>query len=424
MALTPEGRYATALALASDVRRWLADEPVSAYPEPLPARALAYYGDFLKLRPGDRKVRGQTALILERLANIERMTSSSDSALVHYTQAEALYKKLVEESPSDETTGDGLAALLRDFAEALKMAGRPAEAFPRYALALELARARYDAKPGDGNRERTLASILNDYGLALGEAGRSEEGLPLCDEAVELFTRLNRRQPLQNPRLDPLLLLMSLVDRASLQREARMADHALRALQQAENVAGDRLAMRAHADDPNLRFYLATALCERGLILLEITGKPSEAEKAFGLSEGLLATLRKNDAEISFYRLKHAEALSGRGAARAALDSLDQAEADCRAAQALLEPVLQKSSKDTNAAGLLALTLSRRGRIAWERNDRDAAKKYWDDAIARCELAVKQPGGNRRAAKLLERIRAERIRAAGPAAQSAASSSP
>ena len=126
-------------------------------------------------------MRGQTALILERLANIERMTGSSDSALVHYAQAEALYKKLALESPSDETTGDGLAALERDFAEALKMAGRPAEAFPRYALALELARARHDAKPGDGNRERTLASILNDYGLALGEAGRPEEGLPLCD---------------------------------------------------------------------------------------------------------------------------------------------------------------------------------------------------------------------------------------------------
>ena len=151
-----------------------------------------------------------------------------------------------------------------------------------------------------------------------------------------------------------------------------------------------------------------------GLILLEITGKPREAEKAFGLSEGLLATLRKNDAEISFYRLKHAEALSRRGSARAALDSLDQAEADCRAAQALLEPVLQKSSNDTNAAGLLALTLTRRGRIAWARNDRDAAKKLWDDAIARCELAAKQPGGNPRAAKLLERIRAERTHG-GPA---------
>ena len=38
MAREPEGRYASALELAADVNRWLADEPVRAYPEPLPAR--------------------------------------------------------------------------------------------------------------------------------------------------------------------------------------------------------------------------------------------------------------------------------------------------------------------------------------------------------------------------------------------------
>ncbi len=282
MALTPEGRYATALGLASDVRRWLTDEPVSAYPEPLPARArrfirghrtmvaaglvllvsavvglaindqivrrerdraerardraliaegvavkarndaevarqeeataraladthsafarkavdemfiyvaedrfprvpgvvlmrkeivqraLAYYRDFLKLRPHDREVRRKTALILERLANIERMTNGFDSAFGHYAEAETLYKRLFEEFPNDETVGDGLAALERDFAEALRMNWRLTEAFPVFAGALKLARARHDAKADDPDRRRTLASILSDYGVALG----------------------------------------------------------------------------------------------------------------------------------------------------------------------------------------------------------------------------------------------------------------
>jgi tetratricopeptide (TPR) repeat protein len=39
LAKGPAGRYATAGALADDVRRWLADEPVSAYREPFVARA-------------------------------------------------------------------------------------------------------------------------------------------------------------------------------------------------------------------------------------------------------------------------------------------------------------------------------------------------------------------------------------------------
>ncbi len=39
LALRPEDRYATALALAADVEHWLADEPVSAWPEPRAVRA-------------------------------------------------------------------------------------------------------------------------------------------------------------------------------------------------------------------------------------------------------------------------------------------------------------------------------------------------------------------------------------------------
>ena len=39
MALTPDGRYASPKALADDVERWMADEPVSAWREPLSRRA-------------------------------------------------------------------------------------------------------------------------------------------------------------------------------------------------------------------------------------------------------------------------------------------------------------------------------------------------------------------------------------------------
>ena len=39
MALKPEDRYATCRALSDDVERWMADEPVSAWPEPLSRRA-------------------------------------------------------------------------------------------------------------------------------------------------------------------------------------------------------------------------------------------------------------------------------------------------------------------------------------------------------------------------------------------------
>ena len=39
MRCKPEDRYSTALDLAKDLERWLADEPVQAYPEPVHTRA-------------------------------------------------------------------------------------------------------------------------------------------------------------------------------------------------------------------------------------------------------------------------------------------------------------------------------------------------------------------------------------------------
>jgi serine/threonine-protein kinase len=42
MALSPDGRYSTARALGDDIERWLADQPVLAYPEPFSARAMRW----------------------------------------------------------------------------------------------------------------------------------------------------------------------------------------------------------------------------------------------------------------------------------------------------------------------------------------------------------------------------------------------
>ena len=42
MALAPHGRYSTPRALGEDIERWLADQPVLAYPEPLLARVLRW----------------------------------------------------------------------------------------------------------------------------------------------------------------------------------------------------------------------------------------------------------------------------------------------------------------------------------------------------------------------------------------------
>src|SRR5262245_51625347 len=44
MALRPVDRYATAQGLVDDVKHWLADEPVSAWPEPWTVKARRWVG--------------------------------------------------------------------------------------------------------------------------------------------------------------------------------------------------------------------------------------------------------------------------------------------------------------------------------------------------------------------------------------------
>jgi serine/threonine protein kinase len=64
MALRPEERYATALALAEDVEHWLADEPVSAYAEPAGARLRRW----MRKRP--RRVTAAVVLLLTAVVGL------------------------------------------------------------------------------------------------------------------------------------------------------------------------------------------------------------------------------------------------------------------------------------------------------------------------------------------------------------------
>jgi serine/threonine protein kinase len=62
MALKPADRYPSPHALADDIEHWLADEPVSAWPEPLPVKAARW------MRRHKAKVSGTAAAVLVGLA--------------------------------------------------------------------------------------------------------------------------------------------------------------------------------------------------------------------------------------------------------------------------------------------------------------------------------------------------------------------
>ncbi len=74
MALVPADRYGTALELAADVERWLADEPVSTWREPLPTRGWRW------IRLHRPLVTGAAALLLAALPLLIVIAVNRDEA--------------------------------------------------------------------------------------------------------------------------------------------------------------------------------------------------------------------------------------------------------------------------------------------------------------------------------------------------------
>ncbi len=115
MALRPEERYETALDLAADVERWLADEPVAAYREP-PTRKAARW-----MRRHSRWTQAAVGALLATIVAVTAVATSS-----WYERAEAVNKRLSWMHRRADATAERLDSELRALeADARFLATRP-----------------------------------------------------------------------------------------------------------------------------------------------------------------------------------------------------------------------------------------------------------------------------------------------------------
>ena len=244
MALRPEDRYPTCRALADDIERWAADEPVSAWREPFPLRArrwlrrrrilvagvgsavivaavslavstgmlAAKNRDLERANQAEKAQRGR-ALANFRLArdSVDRyLTRVSDSKALRDAGQVALRKELMEEAGKFYerfiNEGGSDLALETDLVRArVKVAkiegdvGDKTRAIGQYATTQAILRGLLARKPGDAELTRELAASLVEVGRLNREIGRNDAAeIALRDAVATMEPLVDRGKPVDD----------------------------------------------------------------------------------------------------------------------------------------------------------------------------------------------------------------------------------
>ncbi len=178
MALDVEARYGSALELAREVERWLADEPVGAYREPWGTRARRW------ARKHPRRITGVLVLLV--------------TAVVGLTVGAVLLDRSKREADeSYQMAKYGVNHFLREVSEDVLM-DEPGMQLLRYNLlteALSYHEGFLQKRPDDPEIRQQLAETFRLRGELDSERGRLEQGKARAARAIALFEDLLRTKP-------------------------------------------------------------------------------------------------------------------------------------------------------------------------------------------------------------------------------------
>jgi serine/threonine-protein kinase len=427
MALQPENRYATGLALAADLERWLADEPVSAYAEPWSVRAtrwlrmhrtlagstaaalvlaVVFLGALALLIEGQKRELAQQNVALEEAnvreraaaelaqKTIEDMTSGTALRFLEgvkelqpqqkqfLEQALAYYRQATERTPVDEREArrQGLAFRRMGFLQERLGFLEPAELSYRAAIKQwEQLAAEHPQVP---EYRRELARSHNDLGIVLLNVGKSNDAEREYRAALKEQERLVAEHPqvpeyrreLARSHNSLGILLMNVGKSNDAEREYRAA------LKEQERLVAE------HPQVPDFHNELAGTLVN--IANVRMTAKqPAEArrllDKARLHHEAALKANPQNVTYREFYR-NNLSILSS-----ACVELGDHAGA-VEAAQKLARWAFEPMSDNYNSACLVSrsIVLAEKDSKLPEARRKELARTYADQAMALLRQAV------------------------------------
>jgi serine/threonine-protein kinase len=333
MSREPAGRYASPEAMAADVRRWLADEPVEVYPEPFVGRALrwarrhraAVFGSFAVLataivgllativvmHQGERRTaeerdhaqqewtRAEDNLKRTRILALQ-LIDISDRKLPSVPQADAARQQMTDaglkafqaalaQRPNDPVGLEEMARAYRYSANLHRQLDHYAVAEPRYREAVAILSSLHAERPEEPAYRGLLAENLRDQAQVFSKLGRLREAVAGGRRAAKLVEDLLRTEPGRPDH--QRTLATGLIDLSGYEYiRGEMADSEASAHRSADLFRA--IVDKTSSPEPLDELRLSMALHRQAIALREID-KP---EESLAVSKDALARLPKSPA--------------------------------------------------------------------------------------------------------------------------------
>jgi serine/threonine-protein kinase len=350
MAINPDERYASCRALAEDVERWMADEPTSAYREPVWRRARRW------------AKQNRTAVATAAVALVAGVVGLSAVAVVQ-TEAKADIARALRR----ETQANVALAAANN-----ELASSKAAVQARYNLAVEAIKTFHTGVSEDFLLKEDQFKELRDRLLNSASDFYRKLGALLGKE-----TDVASRRALEQSNFE-LAELTGKVGRI----EAALAAH------QAALLAREALAAETGAST-GIQADVGRSLTAVAH-LLYTTGKVNEAIQAYRRAESLLAGVAASDPEaraaLAACRTRMARPLLHSGKTTEALAACKQARAD-------EEALASVSGASSDSRRDVAATLNELGIVLWQTNrPAEAEPEFRTALVIQKKLVDENPG--------------------------------
>ena len=348
MATRIEARYPTPLALAADIEHWLADEPVSAFPEPLPARLA-------------RWARRHRSAALAAAVSLFVITGVASVAFVVVSRA------LGEKTQALDAESAALAAKTKALDAETAANAKTRAAFNSAKATIDefVKVVREDARLRDDKALRPFRDELIEKALTytLGFIDKYEDDPLLAAEVADAYFNAGKLQEQIGRKVDALRAFEeSLRVRETLGRERR---------------------------DDEFQGALARTLTNLGL-LQSLTARSEAAERSYARALELFESLVKRNPEATTYVEGLALALHNLGYLQSDVGRNEDAEQSLARAIGILEPLVKANPEVTSFANGLANTLNDLGDLQNRTNRAADAERSSERAREIGEMLVRR----------------------------------